>query len=225
MNREKIKLEQYRVRGKHREFSVIVFPEQEYMWAYYEGFDGEYEIDGDLSTYRLLKFAMAILAHDPHVIIYLPVRNRILGDHAWGKCYDAVLCRPELQLRRSEWIRLRHQLNDAHRVEKYVLQYDAQKLCNEWEKIEHSPARYRIQKREKQEVRMLQDDTVFFVFLKETCLQYHSSIVVSLREGVPTYSNKCKPTGGLGWVLFGSWIREMEEEIKKHKTANLQKYN
>lgn len=33
MNRGKIKIEQYGVRGKHRGFYVLRFPELEYVWA------------------------------------------------------------------------------------------------------------------------------------------------------------------------------------------------
>ena len=46
-----------------------------------------------------------------------------------------MLCRPELQLRRSEWVNLRPQLDRNHRMENYVLRYDPQKLCDEWVKI------------------------------------------------------------------------------------------
>lgn len=86
--------------------------------------------------YRLLKYALAILAADPRKIIYFPLVSRELGNSAWGNCYDAVLCRPELQLRRSEWVNLRRQLDRNHRMENYVLRYDPQKLCDEWAKIE-----------------------------------------------------------------------------------------
>lgn len=41
MNRGKMKIEQYGVRGKHRGFYVLRFPELEYTWAYYgEWIDG-----------------------------------------------------------------------------------------------------------------------------------------------------------------------------------------
>ena len=136
MKKSKNKFQQYQVRGKHKNFQVIMFPRQKYMWAYYEGFDGRYEIDGDAQTYRLLKYALAILAADPRKIIYFPLVSRELGNSAWGNCYDAVLCRPELQLRRSEWVDLPRQLDRNHRMENYVLRYEPQKLCDEWAKIE-----------------------------------------------------------------------------------------
>lgn len=220
MKQEKIKFEQYKVRGKHREYQVIVYPRKKYMWAYYEDFDGAYEIDGDVEAYRLLKFAMAILAADPNKIVYLPIGNQELGNHSWGECYDAVLCRPELQLRRSEWIRLRRQLDGPHRVENYVLCYESKKLCDEWEKIDSSQAKYRAQKREKLEVKTMQDDTVFFSLLKETYLRYHSRIVEVMQMGVPKYPSI--PAGELGWILSPRIIKETEDAVaarRKEKSS------
>ena len=185
MKQEKIKFDQYIVRGKHRDFQIIVFPKKKYMWAYYEGFDEAYEIDGDVDAYRLMKFAMAILAVDSNKIIYLPIRNNELGNYSWGTTYDAVLCRPELQLRRSEWVRLRRQLDCHHRVGSYVLRYESKKLCDEWEKINCTQRKIRFRKYEKSEINALQDDTVFLVLLKETCLLYHSRIVEVMDGGVP----------------------------------------
>ena len=213
MVREKIKFDQYKVQGKKREFSVVVVPKQRYLWAYYEDFDNEYEIDGDLTTYRMLKFATAILANDPHVIIYLPVGNQELGNHSWGQCHDAVLCRPELQLRRSEWIRLRRQLNNSHRIQKYVLSYREKPLLDEWEAIEHSAKIHRVWSREKFEVKTVQDNTVFFALWRETWLRYHRGLVETMRDGAPKYPSRY--ARGLGWILSQSLLNELEEEIKR----------
>lgn len=215
MKQGKIKFDQYTVRGKHRDFQVIVFPKKKYMWAYYEDFDKAYEIDGDSEAYRQMKYAMAILAADPNKIIYLPIRNQPLGNICWDVCYDAVLCRPELQLRRSEWVRLRRQLNCHHQVENYVLHYMPKKLCDEWNKIENSLSKYDCCRREKQEAKTMQDDTVFMVLLKETCLQYHSRIVELMKGGVPEYPSY--PVGELGWILSPRAIREAEEKYEKSK--------
>lgn len=178
------------------------------MWAYYEGFDNRYEIDGDPEAYRLMKFAMAILIADPGKIIYLPIRDQAVG----GESRGAVLCRPELQLSRSEWVRLRRQLNQAHRIEKYILRYEPDKLCGIWENMEGSPAYYTSQDCEKQEVNELRDDTVFMVLLKESCLRYHWWIVDQMRKGVPQYPSV--PVGGLGWLLSSRAIQEMKEDAK-----------
>lgn len=181
------------------------------MWAYYEGFDDCYEIDGDPEAYRLMKFAMAILIADPGKIIYLPIRDQAIGVES---C-DAVLCRPELQLRRSEWVRLRRQLDQAHRIEKYILRYEPDKLCGIWEHTEGSPAYYTSRKREKQEVNELRNDTVFMVLLKESCLRYHWWIADQMRKGVPKYPSV--PVGGLGWLLSPRAIQEMKAEANVKK--------
>lgn len=178
------------------------------MWAYYEGFDGAYEIDGNVDAYRLLKFAMAILSVDPDKIIYLPIRNNELGNASWGATYDAVLCRPELQLRRSEWVRLRRQLDQQHRVENYVLRYEPKKLCDAWTKVTSPQRKNRFRNDGKLEINALQDDTVFLVLLKETCLLYHARIVELMAGGVPEYPSV--PASELGWILSPRILREME---------------
>ena len=56
---EKIKIQQYLVRGKHRAFRVLRIPELEHAWAY-DGYDEQrYEIDGGYETYLWLRYAMA----------------------------------------------------------------------------------------------------------------------------------------------------------------------
>ena len=45
----KLTFEQYLVRGKHRDFHVVVFPRKKYMWAFYDNFDRQYEIDGGVT--------------------------------------------------------------------------------------------------------------------------------------------------------------------------------
>ena len=47
MSQKKIKFDQYLVRGKRRDFHVIVLRTTRYMWAYWDDFDKQYEIDGD----------------------------------------------------------------------------------------------------------------------------------------------------------------------------------
>ena len=110
MSRQKIKIPQYLVRGKHRDFQVLRFPELTYGWAYWDCDFGRYEIDGDYETFQWLKYAMAALIASPDKILYFPIRKKIAGSY-YCENYDAVLTRPELQFRRSEWISLRRQLD------------------------------------------------------------------------------------------------------------------
>ena len=125
---EKIKIPQYLVRGKHRDFHVLCFPKLEHAWAYDEFDYQRYEIDGGYETYLWLKYAMAALIASPDKIIYFPSR-KTSGRYLLPS-YDAVFTRMELQFRRSEWVRLRSQLDKAHRIENYRLQYHQDKLCD-----------------------------------------------------------------------------------------------
>lgn len=77
MKTRKIKIPQYLVRGKHRDFHVLVFPKLEHAWAYYEFDYQRYEIDGGYETYLWLKCAMAALIASPDRILYFPVRQAI----------------------------------------------------------------------------------------------------------------------------------------------------
>ena len=90
---EKIKIPQYLVRGKHRDFHVLCFPKLEHAWAYDEFDYQRYEIDGGYETYLWLKYAMAALIASPdksftfrfgkHLAgIFCPVTMPYL--HAWN---------------------------------------------------------------------------------------------------------------------------------------------
>lgn len=123
---KKVKIPQYLVRGKHRDFYVLCFPKLEHAWAYDEKSYNRYEIDGGYEIYLWLKYAMVTLIASPDKSIYFPIRKT--SDRYLVLSYDAVLTRMELQFRRSEWVRLRRQLNKAHRIKDYCLQYDQEKL-------------------------------------------------------------------------------------------------
>jgi len=183
---------------------VIVFPRKKYMWAYYDSSDERYEIDGDFAAYRYLKYAMAILSVDPNKIIYLPIQNPGIGRY-YTQNYNVVLARPELQLRRSEWVNLRRQLNKAHQTQQHILRYEQEKLWDQYEKLYRTQAYYKELEKEKQEVNELVGETVFMILLKQTCLEYHHRIVEIIGR-----QETCAWLGYLGWVLGPKVIREME---------------
>lgn len=184
---------------------MIVFPHKKYMWAYYDSSDERYEIDGDFAAYRYLKYAMAILSVDPNKIIYLPIQNPGVGRY-YTQNYNVVLARPELQLRRSEWVSLRRQLNKAHRMQQYILRYEQEKLWDQYEKLYRTQAYYKELEKEQQEVNELVGETVFMILLKQTCLEYHHRIAETL-GGQET----CVWLGYLGWLLGPKVIWEMEK--------------
>jgi len=108
----KLKIPQYKVRGKHQDYYVEAFPNHSYMWPYYEKFDREYIIDADAAGWEQLRYAIAILLQAHDRIIYFPTaRNNIENPITeFYENYDTVLTVAVLHFKRSEWIRLRRQL-------------------------------------------------------------------------------------------------------------------
>lgn len=213
---EKIKIEQYLVRGKHRNFHVLKIPELEYAWGYDELDFQRYEIDGGYETYLWLKYAMAALIASPDIIIYFPIRKT--SDQHFCPSYDAVFTRMELQFRRSEWVNLRRQLNKAHRIRNYCLLYDQKKLCSFLDGFLESSRYYRAKKRLKLEVNALLGDTIFLTMIKENCYLTHADICNSLESddiddlGFPVYGiDNCV----IGYFLPQKAVRIMVEEQAK----------
>lgn len=205
MKVKKIKLKQYRVRGKHREFDVLVFSRWRYMWAYYDNDDDIYAIDGDLAACELIKYALAVLIADPNKIIYFPVRDNELGD-IFTDHYDAVLTRTELQFRRSEWIRLRRQLNKAHQIENFVLRYDQDRLLAYGKRYEKDSEAWKVWRKEKQEFSALWGDTVFITMLKGSCFMS----LPALFEAGQYRGNSCHHIWRFGWYLTNGWIQYLQ---------------
>ena len=189
---EKIKIPQYLVRGKHRNFYVLRFPELEYAWAYYEFDFQRYEIDGGYETYTWLKYAMAALIDSPDRIIYFPIRKPF--DQHFFPSHDAVFTRMELQFRRSEWVNLRRQLNKAHQVQNYCLQYNQEKLCAFLDGFRESDQYYRAKKQLKLEANTLLGDTIFLTMIKENCYLTHADICDAL---------ECDDIDELGFSVHG----------------------
>ena len=70
MRNRKVKIPQYLVRGKHRDFHVLVFPRLKHTWAYYDSDSEHYAIDADIVGCKWLRFAMASLIAAPDKIVY-----------------------------------------------------------------------------------------------------------------------------------------------------------
>ena len=125
---ERFKIDEYVVRGKGRDYSVLVFPVDKYMWAYDNRWEiDHYCVDGSKEAFNLLKYAMAILANASDKIIYFPCKQSGIGDH-YNENYNLILCTPKAQLRRSSWISIRRKLGPATKKGSFVLQYDRKKL-------------------------------------------------------------------------------------------------
>ena len=200
---DKIKIPQYLARGKHRWFHVLRLPELPYAWAYDCYDDGRYEIDGNIETFRWLKYALAVLIQSPDRIVYLPIRKEDTKDCIFSS-YDAVITRPELQFRRSEWIKLRRQLNAAHRVSDYRLQYRPERYNAFSAGFENSARYYRARRRLAQEVDVLLGSTVFLTLIRESCCLYHNEIEDAIRNDRDI--SECFPISGfamrnIGWIF------------------------
>jgi len=198
-----------------------VLPAGKYVWAFHDWSEDQYEIDGDTAAYRMLKYAAAVLADDPNVMVYVPARkNPGIGTY-YGMGLDAVLLRPELQFRRSEWVRLRRQLDAAHRVERYVLNYEPERLCarlDVGDRAQRQALWHRLKRREAQEVNGLLGETVFMVCLRESWLYCHNDIVDVLRNlsRIPRDDSMCVSllNFDLGWVLTPGGLGRMKQKAK-----------
>lgn len=199
---EKIKIEQYLVRGKHRNFHVLKFPELEYAWAYWDWDTERYVIDGSHTTFQYLNYAMAALIAAPDMIAYFPIRKK--GPY-YVPNYDAVLTRVEGQLRRSEWVHLRRQLDRAHQIQNFCLRYNPQKLYDYMEGFRGTDQYYRAMRQRKQEVNTLLGDTVFFTLIKETCYAYHRD-TIDMMDSCDHDLDYGLPVDGFDWYSSLGWF-------------------
>lgn len=130
----KFKIDRYQIYNKGKIFDVLAFSRMENAWEFYDAADNQYMIDGDPEFYALLQHALAALIVDPYKIIYLPIKQR--GETRYGgkMTCDAVLLRPELQFRRSEWYDLKPELNMKHWRGRYTIRHNRKKIDDCWMK-------------------------------------------------------------------------------------------
>ncbi len=212
MKNKKVKIPQYLVQGKNRNCSVLVFPKKKWLWAYYEPFDERYEIDGDAAACQQLKYALAVLMANPSKIAYFPIRGEGYGEY-YQKNYDAVLVRPELQLRRSEWVSLRRQLDKSHQIKSFELRYEPEKLYNRYQNLEKSEGEMaKIWRRKDRSVVKLEDDTVFFSLRKEICLGYHhaSMHTMGYNQEYGSADEYADYVCDMGWLITAGCKRQMK---------------
>lgn len=205
---EKIKLDQYIVYNKKREYRIIVFPKEPLMWGYEDSpYESDlYMVDGDKNAFKALSRAMALLANDFGKIVYFPLDGKGLGGY-YTDSYKLVLCRPELQFRQSEWYDIKSQLNPKHYSGKYVLQYDKQKLKDLYERID---CNWKQRKSEQAIVRKVLGDTLFLTIPRYSCYQFHYNISKALEAYKKRYCSEW--CGSLGWMIGERDIREMKQK-------------
>ena len=229
---DKYKFDEYKITEKSREYSVIVFPKVEYMWAF-DDYPEEncYMVDGTAYAFKLLKLACVILISAPNKIIYFPCKQEGIGC-CYRENYHFVMCSPQVQLRRSNWVQIRRKISKSTWVGKYKLCYDRKKLDDycikqymEWYKPVCSSWRYELKTEvskfiRKTHVEEVLGDTLFMVLSKEECYHNHYLIAKDLDEygDLQDYG----AWTAFGWMITKSGIENMkkrkeEEAVKKAK--------
>lgn len=221
---QKVKFDFYKVYEKGREYQIVVFPFVEHMWVHEDGYEWEYlAIDGAVKGFKLLCYVFAILANEPDKIIYLPWKQEGAGRY-YTRNYDTVLCRPELQFRRSCWVRIKERLDRIHWCGKYILRYDKKKLIDYYEKvllhkfpagISHYESRsylpfYALQKERNFHKEEVLGDTAFFVLTRLECYNHHYHTVKDIEKIHGSEEENC--WSSIGYMQSRTSIRNMFEE-------------
>ncbi len=130
-----IKLDRYAIYEKGREYEVLVFPFIKYMWVFDGGpaEDGLY-ISGSEYSYAMLRYVFALLASDPGKLVFFPCRQPGV-EGMFEPNYHLVLYRPELQFRRSLWVKIKKKIDRKNWKGRYVLCYDGKKTDDYYENV------------------------------------------------------------------------------------------
>ena len=212
----KLIVDHYSVYNRGRVFDILVFPRHENAWAFYENDDEKYEIDGDKAFFKIMLHALAVLADDPSKIIYFPIRHP--GETMYGaeETYDAVLLRPELPIRRSDWRDVRRKLDRKHFVGKYTVQYDSLKMEQSWQeyckKYPWHFSKDGFLYCGRYDTNITEDiyaSTVFLVLPKDVFIVYHHQITDSMDEPEDKYPNGMYV--GIGYVMSQEATKRLQE--------------
>ncbi len=113
---KKIKIEKYKIYEKGRTYEVLKFPFIKHMWAY-DDHPAEklLLVDGCKEAFEWMTYACAILAYDKNKIIYFPCKQNGIGKY-YKDSHHLVMCRAELQFKRSLWFRIKDKLDDKNKI-------------------------------------------------------------------------------------------------------------
>ena len=195
----KFKVPLYKIYNKGRIHKVLVFPQgrKSAAWCFDDApEEPHYMIDGSREAMLQVQHALAALIANPSLIIYFPIKKP--GDTSYGDymTFDAVLMRPELQFRRSDWYDIKSKLDQKHCVGKYTIRHNEKKL-NDLATKEYDGRYWRLEWDKLKEE--LLGETVFFVLPKSICLDYHKDITHGLLRYDPDdeYATHC----GIGYAV------------------------
>lgn len=208
----KYKFDRYKVYNKGKIWTVLIAPCETATWAFDCVDEDQLMIDSGPSGMKQLQRCLAILANDPSVIIYLPIKKP--GDDYYGAhmTFDAVLVRPELQFKVSEWYDIKSKLDKKHWVGKYILKHNEKKLNDLWDRN----YRHKMWLAEHQNiVEKLLGDTVFLVLPRPVCLEYHKDISAAMEIYLPT--DDFGTHAGIGYIIpdcFTKGYQNNNETVK-----------
>lgn len=178
----KFKVDKYEIYNRGRTLTVLKFPRTENAWAFDDApEEDQLMLDGCPEFMQHVHYTLAALIENPNLIIYFPIKHpdeKNYGDNPMT--YDAVILRPELQLRRSDWLTLRRKLDQKHRKGMYTICHDAKKL-DDWCEKHYAGNRWFYRQLDKRKIEEIRDETVFLVLPKELMYLYHSSITDGLK--------------------------------------------
>lgn len=222
---DKLKIEEYVVKEKGREYSVLVFPKLQYMWAYdCSPEEYCYMEDGTAEVFCALKHAMAILTQASDKIIYFPCKQEGIGT-CYRDNYNLVLCTPKAQLRRSYWIAIRRKLVSANKRGNYVFRYDRKKLDDFCEKklmiMESRGTEFKLMLRteigkmiDKEHLEEIVGENLFMVLGKSECIYNHYRIAKDLDEYCA--GDDYGTWSAMGWFITQKGIKNMKERSQSH---------
>lgn len=205
---KKYKVDQYKIRNKGKVLKILVFPKiTTEAWAYDDyPEDDQLMMDGDPEFMRQVQTALAALIDDPSIIVYFPIKNKNCTRFGRHMTYDAVLLRPELQFKISDFYDVKDKLDRKHWVGKYKIRHNEAKLVDLWNK-EYQGRYWRVEWDKKCE--KLLGDTVFLVLPQSVCLEYHYDISQAMKHYEPT--DDFGTFAGIGYIIPSQNHMNIEE--------------
>lgn len=197
----KFKVDLYEVYNRGKTYKILKFPRVENAWAF-DDFPEEDQLmlDGCPAFFELVQHALAALIENPNLIIYFPIKHP--EEKYYTKnymTYDAVILRPELQFRRSDWLDVRRKLDRKHWKGKYIIHHNVKKL-DDWHAKNHPEEYWFYQQLDKQKTEEIRAETVFLVLPKALLYLYHSSITEGLNYFDPVKDEYGYPVS-IGYIM------------------------
>lgn len=205
---KKYKVDQYKVRNKGRVLKILVFPQiTTEAWAYdNHPEDAQLMLDGSPQFMRQVQRALAALIDDPSIIVYFPIKNKNCTRFGRHMTNDAVLLRPELQFKVSDWYDIKDKLDKKYWTGKCKIRHNEVKLIDLWNKEYQN--KYWLVAWDKKCEKLL-GDTVFLVLPQSVCLEYHYDISQAMKHYEST--DDFGTFAGIGYIIPSQNRMNIEE--------------